>query len=169
MPAVTNTEAANQETKLSSRVSLVRCLTGLLRGGRQQGLLINALWSHRFQAPESPPRSMNAIFGRRLVIRRTNGGVAAWTRPRGKSSGNQSLLLIVLFRPVCGVGRLHLGEHLLLSRLAICAALKVLRGRCLTEPAAQPCGIVDTPHSGGSRHQGRVSRAPRVQRDIHGG
>jgi hypothetical protein len=33
MPAVTNTEAANQEKKLSSRVSLVRCLTGLLRGG----------------------------------------------------------------------------------------------------------------------------------------
>ena len=52
MPPVTNTEAANQETKLSSRVSLVRCLTGLLRGGRQQGLLINALWSHRFQARE---------------------------------------------------------------------------------------------------------------------
>jgi len=51
-----------------------------------------------------------------------------------------SLLLIVLFRPVCGVGRLHMGEHLLLSRLAICAALKVLRGRCLTEPAAQPSG-----------------------------
>jgi len=33
MAAVTNTEAANQEKKLSSRVSLVRCLTGLLRGG----------------------------------------------------------------------------------------------------------------------------------------
>jgi hypothetical protein len=32
MPAVTNTEAANQEKKLSSRVSMVRCLTGLLRG-----------------------------------------------------------------------------------------------------------------------------------------
>ena len=53
---------------------------------------------------------------------------------------------------MCAVGRLHLGEHLLLSRLAICAALKVLRGRCLTKPAVQPCGVVDTPHSGGSRH-----------------
>src|SRR3954471_12245869 len=43
MPAVTNTEAANQEMKLSSRVSLVRCLTGLLRGGRQQGACSSTL------------------------------------------------------------------------------------------------------------------------------
>jgi hypothetical protein len=51
-------------------------------------LFINTLWPPRFQARERPPRSTNAVFGRRLVIRRTNEGVAAWTRPLGKSSRN---------------------------------------------------------------------------------
>ena len=50
MPAVTNTEAANQEKKLSSRVSLVRCLTGLLRGGGGNRGLVHQ--PHRFQARE---------------------------------------------------------------------------------------------------------------------
>ena len=53
MPAVTNTEAANHEKILSSRVSLVRYLTGLLRGGGgNKGLVINTLRTHRFQARE---------------------------------------------------------------------------------------------------------------------
>src|SRR4051812_7961263 len=51
MPAVTNTEAANQEKKLSSRVSLVRCLTGCSEAGAAtRGLFINTLRPHRFQA-----------------------------------------------------------------------------------------------------------------------
>ena len=53
MPAVTNTEAANQEKKLSSRVSLVRCLTGLLRGGGgKKWLVINTLPAASVSRPE---------------------------------------------------------------------------------------------------------------------
>jgi hypothetical protein len=60
MPAVTNTEAANQEKKLSSRVSLVRCLTGLLRGGGgNKGLTV---CGHIGFKPASwPPRLTNAV------------------------------------------------------------------------------------------------------------
>src|SRR5690242_19440443 len=57
MPAVTNTEAANQETKLSSRVSLVRCLTGLLRGGRQQGTCSSTLYGRIGFKPPSGLRA----------------------------------------------------------------------------------------------------------------
>jgi hypothetical protein len=54
-------------------------------GAATRGLFINTLRPHRFQAASWPPRSTNAVCGRRLVIQRTNGGVAAWTRPRGKA------------------------------------------------------------------------------------
>jgi hypothetical protein len=54
MPAVTNTEAANQEMKLSSRVSLVRCLTGLLRGVKLQ--------DHRHQRPHGEMASVGSVF-----------------------------------------------------------------------------------------------------------
>src|SRR6476620_10017544 len=84
-PAVTNTEAANQEKKLSSRVSLVRCLTGLLRGGGGNKRLVHQHSACRigFKPGSWPPRLTNAV-GHPADHR----GVAAWTRPRGKSSGN---------------------------------------------------------------------------------
>ena len=62
MPAVTNTEAANQEMKLSSRVSLVRCLTRLLRGGGNKGLV----HQHSVAAPVSSPREASTLDERGL-------------------------------------------------------------------------------------------------------
>ena len=61
-PTVTNTEAANQETKLSSRVSLVRCLTGLLRGGGNKGLA----HQHSVVASVSSPRVASTLDERDL-------------------------------------------------------------------------------------------------------
>ena len=53
-------------------------------------------------------------------------GIAARRSRLGLGILRLSLLLIVLFRPVCGVGRLHLGEHLLLSRLRNLRCIKSL-------------------------------------------
>ena len=77
MPAVTNTEAANQEKKLSSRLSQVRCLTGLLRGGGGNKGLV-----YQHSAAASVSRELASTLDERGW---SSSGVAAWIRPRSSA------------------------------------------------------------------------------------
>ena len=89
MPAVTNTEAANQEMKLSSRISWCGELRDCSEGDGNKGLVHQQSWPHRFRAHDSASTlDERGLWGGGSSSSGPTEGVAAWTRPLGKKSRN---------------------------------------------------------------------------------